>query len=75
MPPDHVDIEALLPLPEATTHILIALKAEPLHGYAIIQDIAARPVRLSPRSPTSYLTRLPHIGRFSCRTCATPRAR
>lgn len=42
MSPDHVDIEVLLPLPEATTHILIALKAEPLHGYAIIQDIAAR---------------------------------
>src|SRR5271155_1179669 len=34
--------ESLLPLPPATFHILIALADEDRHGYAIIQDIAAR---------------------------------
>ena len=32
----------LLPLPPATFHILLALTGEELHGYAIIQDVAAR---------------------------------
>jgi len=32
----------LLPLPTATFHILLALSSEDRHGYAIIQDIAAR---------------------------------
>jgi DNA-binding PadR family transcriptional regulator len=36
------EIEALLPLPPATFHILVALADEELHGYAIIQDVAAR---------------------------------
>jgi DNA-binding PadR family transcriptional regulator len=39
-PPD--PIEALLPLPPVTFHILVALVGEELHGYAIIQDVAAR---------------------------------
>ena len=42
--------ESLLPLPVATFHILLALAGEDLHGYAIIQDVAARTggkVRLS----------------------------
>jgi DNA-binding PadR family transcriptional regulator len=34
--------EALLPLPPATFHILISLASEDRHGYAIIQDVAAR---------------------------------
>jgi DNA-binding PadR family transcriptional regulator len=34
--------EALLPLPTAAFHILVALSDEPRHGYAIMQDIAAR---------------------------------
>ena len=34
--------EALLPLPTATFHILMAVAAEDRHGYAIIQDVAAR---------------------------------
>lgn len=38
--PDEVD--ALLPLPPATFQILIALADGDRHGYAIIQDIAAR---------------------------------
>ena len=32
----------LLPLPLATFHILLALADEDRHGYAIIQDVAAR---------------------------------
>src|SRR5450755_3503767 len=34
--------EYLLPLPPATFHILIAVADEDRHGYAILQDIAAR---------------------------------
>jgi DNA-binding PadR family transcriptional regulator len=43
--------ESHLPLPAATFHILLALSSEDRHGYAIIQDVAARTggeVRLSP---------------------------
>ena len=43
--------ESLLPLPEATLHILMSLAEEDRHGYAVIQDVAARTggaVRLSP---------------------------
>jgi DNA-binding PadR family transcriptional regulator len=36
------EIDALLPLPPATFHILVALAGDDRHGYAIIQDIAAR---------------------------------
>jgi DNA-binding PadR family transcriptional regulator len=34
--------ESFLPLPPATFHILIALADEDRHGYAILQDVAAR---------------------------------
>jgi DNA-binding PadR family transcriptional regulator len=36
------DIDAQLPLPPATFHILMALADDTRHGYAIIQDVAAR---------------------------------
>jgi DNA-binding PadR family transcriptional regulator len=36
------DPAALLPLPAATFHILMAVADEDRHGYAIIQDVAAR---------------------------------
>lgn len=36
------DPEALLPLPAATFHILMALTGEDRHGYGIIQDVSAR---------------------------------
>ncbi|MDE3197724.1 MAG: helix-turn-helix transcriptional regulator [Acidobacteriota bacterium] len=36
------DPESILPLPPATFHILMALAAGDRHGYAIIQDVAAR---------------------------------
>jgi DNA-binding PadR family transcriptional regulator len=42
--------DALLPLPPAAFHILMALAVEDRHGYGIIQDVAARTngrVRLS----------------------------
>lgn len=38
----HDDIRELLPLPPATFHILLALSGEERHGYAIIQEVAAR---------------------------------
>jgi DNA-binding PadR family transcriptional regulator len=36
------DPATLLPLPTATFHILLAVADEDRHGYAIIQDVAAR---------------------------------
>jgi DNA-binding PadR family transcriptional regulator len=42
MPPARPDPASFLPLPPATFHILLALAGEDLHGYAIIQDVAAR---------------------------------
>ena len=44
-------IVAMLPVLPATFHILVALADEDRHGYAIIQDVAARTdgsIRLSP---------------------------
>ena len=48
--PDDLLPAALLPLPPATFHILLAVADEDRHGYAIIQEVAARTggeVRLS----------------------------
>ena len=42
MSPDRGEIDALLPLPPATFHILVALADQERHGYAIIQDVAER---------------------------------
>ena len=45
------EVAALLPLPPATFHILIALAEGDRHGYAIIQDTSVRSrgtIRLSP---------------------------
>jgi DNA-binding PadR family transcriptional regulator len=39
---DRADIDALLPLPAATFHILMAVSDEDRHGYAIIQDVMTR---------------------------------
>jgi DNA-binding PadR family transcriptional regulator len=38
----HAAPESLLPLPPATFHILVAVADDDRHGYAIIQDVAAR---------------------------------
>lgn len=37
-----LSVASLLPLPAATFHILLALADEDRHGYAIMQDVAAR---------------------------------
>jgi len=45
------EIAALLPLQPATFHILVAIADDDRHGYAIIQDVAARTdgaIKLSP---------------------------
>jgi DNA-binding PadR family transcriptional regulator len=42
MTPSKADVDALLPLPAATFHILMALVDQERHGYAIIQDVAER---------------------------------
>jgi DNA-binding PadR family transcriptional regulator len=47
---DPREVDSLLPLSAATFHILLALADEERHGYAVIQDVAARTegqVRLS----------------------------
>jgi DNA-binding PadR family transcriptional regulator len=36
------DADALLPLPSATFHILVALAEEDRHGYAVMQEVTAR---------------------------------
>ena len=36
------DVNALLPLPPATFHILMAVADQDRHGYAIIQDVEER---------------------------------
>ena len=41
-PETAADIENLLPLPQATFHILLALADTGRHGYAIIQEITER---------------------------------
>ncbi len=46
-----LDVEELLPLPQAVFHILVALADQDRHGYAIMQDVAARTdgrLKLSP---------------------------
>ena len=39
---DDEAVQALLPLPPATFHILVALSTGDRHGYGIIQDVEAR---------------------------------
>jgi len=40
--PDQPAAASLLPLPPATFHILLAVADQDRHGYAIIQEVAAR---------------------------------
>ena len=42
MPHSLDDIDALIPLPPATFHILVALAKEDRHGYAVILDVEQR---------------------------------
>jgi DNA-binding PadR family transcriptional regulator len=46
--------ESLLPLPSAVFHILMSLADEDRHGYAIIQDVAARTGELKLSAGTLY---------------------
>src|ERR1051325_9341692 len=58
---DPADLAALLPLPPATFHILLALANGDRHGYGIIQDVAARTngaLRLSPGTLYRTIQRL-----------------
>ncbi len=58
---DRQDVAALLPLPPATFHILLALAASDRHGYGIIQDVEARTdgaLRLSPGTLYRTIQRL-----------------
>src|ERR1043166_3715719 len=71
MTSDPADLGALLPLPPATFHILLALAAGDRHGYGIIQDVEARtnaapPVRrggAAGRSPPPHAAGPPRQGR------------
>jgi DNA-binding PadR family transcriptional regulator len=59
--PDPSDVTALLPLPPATFHILLALSAGDRHGYGIIQDVESRTggtLRLSPGTLYRSIQRL-----------------
>lgn len=59
--PDTADVGALLPLPPATFHILLALSTGDRHGYGIIQDVEARTggeLRLSPGTLYRSIQRL-----------------
>jgi DNA-binding PadR family transcriptional regulator len=61
-------IRELLPLPPATFHILLAVSGEDRHGYAIIQDIAARTndeVRLSAGTLYRSIQRMQEQGLIS----------
>jgi DNA-binding PadR family transcriptional regulator len=46
--------ESLLPLQPATFHILVALADEDRHGYAIMQDVAARTTDVKLGAGTLY---------------------
>ena len=56
-----MDAEALLPLTPQVFHLLVALAERDLHGYAIMQDVAARTggkLRLSPGTLYGSIKRL-----------------
>jgi DNA-binding PadR family transcriptional regulator len=59
------EADSLLPLPLATFHILMALADNDLHGYAIIQDVAARTrgkVKLSAGTLYRSIQRMLEVG-------------
>ena len=61
MTPDPDQVSALLPLPPATFHILLALATDDRHGYGIIQDVEVRTggeLRLSPGTLYRTIQRL-----------------
>ena len=55
------DVQALLPLPTAFFHVLVALADRDRHGYSIMQDVSARTdgkVRLSAGTLYSAVRRM-----------------
>lgn len=80
---DETDVDALLPLPAAAFHILLALTSGDCHGYGIIQDVAARTrgaLRLSPGTLYRTIQRLLEQGlieepRMLARGTGDPRRR
>ena len=61
MKPTPADAEALLPLPAASFHVLLALAEEDRHGYAVLLDVERRTggeVRLSAATLYRTLERL-----------------
>jgi len=59
------DLKNLLPLPQATFHILVALADQDRHGYAIMQDVASRTdgeLKLSPGTLYGSIKRLLEAG-------------
>lgn len=61
MTDDSGDVEALLPLPPATFHILLALATGDRHGYGIVLDVEQRTdgaLRLSPGTLYRTIQRL-----------------
>jgi DNA-binding PadR family transcriptional regulator len=65
---DQLNPDALLPLPTAAFHILVALADGDRHGYAIMQDIAERTggkIRMSPGTLYGAISRLLEQGLIS----------
>jgi len=66
MPPHRMpDPDALLPLPPAFFHILVALAQMPLHGYGIMQDVSERTggkLRMGPGTLYGSLKRMLNAG-------------
>ncbi len=65
MPLSMHDPHDLLPLPPATFHILVAVADQDRHGYAIMQDVAARTngaLKLSPGTLYGSIRRMLEAG-------------
>src|ERR1039457_4678223 len=59
------DSESFLPLPPAVFHILVAVADRERHGYAIMQDVAARTdgkLEMSPGALHGWVNRTLHEG-------------
>jgi DNA-binding PadR family transcriptional regulator len=62
------DVAALLPLPDAVFHILVALADGESHGYAIMQEVASLTdgrIRLSPGTLYGAIQRMTEQGLIS----------
>ncbi len=62
------EVRALLPLPQAVFQILVALADEDRHGYAIMQEVAARTegaLKLSPGTLYGSIKRMLEDGLIS----------